>query len=386
MTYPTVKGKKIYPLGFGFMRLPIMADGNIDYTHSRAMMERAVAAGINYFDTAMPYHGGESEIFLGKEMTPAIREKVLLATKLPTWLITEKSPADMDKCLNEQLKKLKTECIDIYLLHSLNLTRWDVLRKVNVLDFLDRAKKAGKIRFAGFSFHDGLPLFKEIIDSYKWDIAQVQFNILDTVYQAGIEGVKYAHERGTFVVIMEPVKGGILGMPIEGAFLKIAKKHGWNRATFVDLCLKWLWNQPEIGVVLSGMSSMQQLTENIKSAEDFINEKGAITHNEIELIDDIREEFASRLRVGCTGCAYCRPCPNDVDILECFRIYNSASITGEWKKFQLLYENIIFSAGKQEKKASFCLECGNCESKCPQNIPIREKLKEVVREFEKAVF
>lgn len=384
MAYPFVNGKSIYPLGFGFMRLPVTAEGNVDYAHSRAMMEHAVEAGINYFDTAMLYHGGESEVFLGKEMTPAIREKVVLATKLPTWLV--QSPSDMDKFLDEQLKKLKTDCIDIYLLHSLNLSRWEVLRRCNVFEFLDRAKNAGKIRLAGFSFHDGFPLFKEVIDSYKWDIAQVQLNILDAVYQAGVAGAKYAHEKGAFVVIMEPMKGGILGMPIEGAFAKIAQKYDWNRATFVDLCLKWLWNKPEIGVVLSGMSSLQQLTENIESAEEFINGKGALTQKELELIDDIRAEFNSRIRVGCTGCAYCRPCPSDVDILECFRIYNSASITGNWKGFKSLYENIIFHPSKQEKRASLCVECGLCETRCPQNLPIREKLKEVVREFEEAVF
>ncbi|MCL1874901.1 MAG: aldo/keto reductase [Synergistaceae bacterium] len=384
MAYPTVKGKGIYPLGFGFMRLPVTAEGNVDYAHSRAMMERAVEAGINYFDTAMLYHGGESEIFLGKETTPAIREKVTLATKMPTWLV--KSPSDMDKFLDEQLVKLKTDCIDIYLLHSLNLSRWETLRRFDVLEFLERAKSAGKIRMTGFSFHDGFPLFKEVVDSYKWDIAQIQLNILDAVYQAGIAGAKYAHEKGAFVVIMEPLKGGILAMPIEGAFAKIAQKHGWSRPTFVDLCLKWLWNKPEIGVVLSGMSSLQQLSENIGSAEDFVNGKGAITQKELDLIDDIRAEFNSRIRVGCTGCAYCRPCPENVDVLECFRIYNSASITGNWKGFKSLYENVIFHPSKQEKRASFCAGCGVCETRCPQNLPIREKLKEVVKDFEEVVF
>ena len=384
MTYPTVKGGKIYPLGFGFMRLPVTAEGGVDYTHSRSMMERAAEAGINYFDTAMLYHGGESEIFLGKELTPAIREKVVLATKLPSWLV--KSPDDMDRFLDEQLKKLKTDCIDVYLLHALNLTRWEVMQSSNYQDFLERAKSAGKIRLAGFSYHDGLPLFKEIIDSYKWDIAQIQLNILDHAYQAGVEGAKYAHERGAFVVIMEPVKGGILGMPVEGALLKIAQKYGWSKPTFVDICLKWLWNKPEVGVVLSGMSSMQQLSENIGSAEEFIGGKGAITENEVKLIEDIRSEFNSRLRVGCTGCAYCRPCPNNVDVLECFRIYNSASITGDWKKFKWFYDNVIFQSAKQEKRASCCTGCGICETKCPQNIPIREKLKEVVKEIEEAVY
>ena len=175
-------------------------------------------------------------------------------------------------------------------------------------------------------------------------------------------------------------------MPIEGALLKVAQKHGWSKPTFVDLCLKWLWNQPEVGVVLSGMSSLQQLSENIGSAEEFVGGKGAITEKEINLIEDIRAEFDSRLRVGCTGCAYCRPCPNDVDVLECFRVYNSASITGEWKKFQLFYNNVIFQPVKHEKRASFCVGCGICETKCPQNIPIREKLKEVVKEIEEAVF
>jgi predicted aldo/keto reductase-like oxidoreductase len=334
----------------------------------------------------MLYHGGESEVFMGKEMTPAIRERVLAATKLPTWLIKDKSPEDMDKFLNEQLKKLKTDCIDIYLLHSLNLSRWEILRRVDVFEFLERAKKAGKIRMTGFSYHDGLPLFKEVVDSYKWDIVQVQLNILDTEYQAGLAGVKYAHERGAFVVIMEPVKGGILGTPIEGAFLKIAEKHGWKRKTFVDICLKWLWNQPGIGVVLSGMSSMMQLTENIESAKQFVNGEGTITQKELALIEDVKAEFNNRLRIGCTGCAYCRPCPSNVDVLECFRIYNSASITGEWKKFKALYENVIFHPSKQEKKASSCVGCGLCETKCPQNLPIREKLKEVVKEFEQAVF
>jgi len=384
MTHPTLKGNKIHPLGFGFMRLPVTAEAKIDYGHSRAMMERAVDAGVNYFDTAMLYHGGESEVFLGEELTPAIREKTLVATKLPTWLV--KSQADMDKFLDEQLKKLKTDCIDIYLLHALNLARWDVMQKVNYQEFFERAKKAGKIRYSGFSYHDGLPLFKNIIDSYEWDIAQIQLNILDHAYQAGTEGAKYAHENGVFVVIMEPLRGGILGMPIEGAFSGIAEKYGWSKPTFADLCLKWLWNQPEIGTVLSGMSSMQQLSENIVSAEEFISGKGAITGKELKFIEDIRAEYNSLIRVGCTGCAYCRPCPNDVDILESFRIYNSASMTGNWKGFKSLYDNVVFHHSKQEKKASFCTECGICESRCPQNIPIREKLKDVVKEIEEAVY
>jgi predicted aldo/keto reductase-like oxidoreductase len=384
MTHQAIGGKKIFPLGFGFMRLPVTDKGEIDYAHSSAMTKRAVEAGVNYFDTAFPYHGGESEVFLGKELTPAIREKVLVATKMPTWLV--KTPADMDNFLNVQLKKLKTDCIDIYLLHALNLKRWELMQKLNVQEFLERAKKAGKIRSTGFSFHDGVPLFREIIDSYKWDTAQIQLNILDNVYQAGVEGAKYAHERGVFVVIMEPLKGGILGMPIEGAFLKIADKFGWSKPTFVDLCLKWLWNQPETGIVLSGMSTSQQLSENIESVEEFIEGKGAITANELELIEDIRAEFNSRIRVACTGCAYCRPCPRDVDVLECFRIYNSASITGNWKKFKSIYENVIFQPIKQEKSARFCRECGLCETRCPQNIPIREKLKEVVKELEEAIF
>jgi len=384
MTYPTVKGNKIFPLGFGFMRMPVTAEGKIDYTLSRAMMEGAVDSGINYFDTAMPYHGGESEIFLGKELTPAIRKKVLVATKMPTWLV--RSPADMDKFLDEQLVKLKTDCIDIYLLHALTLTRWDAMKKFNVLEFLERAKKAGKIRCTGFSYHDGLTLFKEIIDSYKWDIAQIQLNILDYAYQAGIDGAKYAHERGAFVVIMEPMKGGILGIQIEGVFSDIAEKYGWSKPTFVDLCLKWLWNQPEIGTVLSGMSTMQQLSDNIESAEEFINGKGAITEKEQKLIVEIREEFDKRIRVGCTGCAYCRPCPSNVDVLECFRVYNNASISGNWKGFKSVYDNVIFNQAKQEKRASFCTGCGICETRCPQNLPIREKLKDVVKELEEAVY
>jgi predicted aldo/keto reductase-like oxidoreductase len=260
------------------------------------------------------------------------------------------------------------------------------MQKFDFQEFFERAKKAGKIRLTGFSFHDGLPLFKRVVDSYEWDIAQIQLNILDNVYQAGEEGAKYAHERGAYVVIMEPLKGGMLSMPIEGPFSKIAEKHGWSKPTFADLCLKWLWNKPEIGVVLSGMSAEQQLLDNIKSANEFINRKGVITEKELKLIEDIRAEFDSRLRIGCTGCAYCRPCPSNVDILECFRLYNSASITGEWKYFKSFYENVIFHPSKQEKRASFCTECGLCETRCPQNLPIREKLKEVVRELEEAVF
>ena len=384
MTHPTLGGKEIFPLGFGFMRLPVSAEGKIDYAQTRAMMEHAVDAGINYFDTAFPYHGGESEVLLGKELTPAMREKVLLATKLPTWLVN--SPSDMDKFLDEQLKKLNTDCIDIYLLHALNLSRWETMQRFDFQGFFERAKSAGKIRFSGFSFHDGLRLFKEIIDSYKWDVAQIQLNILDYVYQAGMDGANYAHSHGAFVVIMEPLKGGILGMPIEGELLKTARKYSWGKPTFADLCLRWLFEQSAIGTVLSGMSSLQQLTENIKTAEDFVKGKGAITEKELWLIENIRATFGSKMRVPCTGCAYCRPCPSDVDVLECFRIYNSASLTGDWKTYKSLYENIAFSPTKQEKRASFCKECGVCETKCPQNIPIREKLKEVVKVLEEKTF
>lgn len=384
MTFPLINGKKVFPLGFGLMRLPILKDGKIDNAAAGAMVEKAVDSGVNYFDTAYPYHNEESELFAGKYITPLMREKVAIATKLPTWMV--KSRIDMDKFLNEQLQKLKTDCIDFYLLHSLNLNRWDDMQRYDVLEFLDRAKRDGKIKYAGFSYHDGLPLFKKIIDSYKWDVAQIQLNILDASYQAGEAGLRYASERGISVVIMEPLKGGMLAMPIEGTFSDVAEKYGYDKPTFVDLCLKWVWSYPQVGVVLSGMGSMRQLDENIASASDIVSGKNTFSQSDNRLVSEIRAIYQSRVKVGCTGCAYCRPCPKSVDILECFRLYNEASITGNWKGRQFAYNNVMFPPTKAEKRASECVGCGICETRCPQNLHIRESLKDVVKAFEETSY
>ncbi len=369
-------GVIVSPLGLGCMRLPLV-DGKYDAIDERRAIEMiryAVDHGINYFDTAWPYHGsghiagGKSEPLLGKALRDGYREKVNIATKLPSWLIKDRD--DMDRFLNTQLERLETDSIDFYLLHALNTDNWNNLIDHGIYDFMTDAKASGKIKYMGFSFHDELELFMKIIDAYDWDFTQIQYNYMDQDFQAGLEGLRYAAGKGLGVIAMEPLRGGNLATLPEEARSEIHKRHsGWG---CVDLAFNWLWNQEEVSVVLSGMSDKEQLTENIKIAEKA--SRCSFNENEDALLDSVMTILKNKPQIGCTDCKYCMPCPVGVEIPRNFSLYNSHLIYSN-PNAQFFY-NVHLS---EKERADNCIECGRCEGLCPQHLKIRDLLKQVHR-------
>ena len=364
-------------LGFGCMRLPITKEGNIDEKHATEMLRYAIDHGVNYVDTAYPYHNGESEPFVGRALQGGYREKVNLATKLPSWLI--KSRADMDRYLDEQLKRLQTDHIDFYLVHGLQKPFWENLRSLGVTDFLDDAIADGKIKCAGFSFHDELALFKEIVDAYDWTFCQIQYNFMDEQNQAGTEGLRYAADRGLGIVIMEPLRGGMLTKDIPS--INAIWEKAPVRGSPTEWALRWVWNHPEVTVVLSGMSSFGQVEQNIAYAENGL--PNSLTQKELDLFTEAETEYKKRIKVPCTGCRYCMPCPSNVSIPECFEMYNQGCMFDAPEVAGINYSFLGGMFGGSPGFASQCQECGECEEKCPQGIPIREQLKKVEAYFGK---
>lgn len=370
-------GEKLSILGFGAMRLPLIDndDKQIDYKEATAMVRYAIDNGVNYLDTAYPYHGGKSEAFCAHVMKDGYREKVKIATKCPIWDV--QTHEDFDKFLDEQLKTLEVEQIDFYLIHALCQDFWDTCKKCDYKTFLDRAKASGKIKHAGFSFHADIDLFKEIVDDYDWDFCQIQLNYLDENYQAGLAGMRYAHEKGLGIVIMEPLRGGTLAkteLPTEVETL-------WNscdtKRSPAEWALKYLWNYEEVGVILSGMSTMEQVIENVNSAT--ASTPNSLTKQERETIDKVTEFYNSRMIVPCTKCKYCMPCPVGVDIPECFWAYNHDALFDDRGKADFWINGWL----NKEMRPSNCIECGQCETKCPQNIEIIKHLKIIADKYEK---
>ena len=370
--------EKLSILGFGCMRLPVTADGHIDEEQSTDMIRYAIDNGVNYIDTAYPYLNGESEPFVGRALAGGYRKKVNLATKLPSWLI--KSREDMDKYLDEQLSRLKTDHIDFYLVHGLNSMFWENLSTLRVTEFLDDAIADGRIRYAGFSFHDNLPLFKEIIDSYEWTFTQIQYNFMDEQYQAGTKGLEYAAKKGLGIIVMEPIRGGLLSRDLKGIseIWQTAEKHHEP----AEWALRWVWNHPEVTVVLSGMSSPEQVRQNVTLAETGLPD--SLTKKELGLFGKVKKELKKRIIIPCTGCRYCVPCPHGVSIPECFEMFNRGHIYEDDADARQLYTMFLggFFDGIPHY-ASCCQKCGECEEKCPQNLPIRENLKKVEAYFGK---
>lgn len=356
-------------LGFGTMRLPT-TDGlnrgpNIDEKQSAELIYFGIENGINYIDTAYPYHREQSELFLGKILQGKWRQQVKLATKLPTWKI--ETYDDFDKYLNEQLNKLQTDRIELYLLHSLNRKVYDKIYNLGVLDWAEAKKKEGKIEFIGFSFHDDLAAFKHIIDSYgSWEFCQIQHNYMNIDFQAGTEGLHYAHERGIPVVIMEPLFGGKLAKAPD-SILEIMNSVP-AKYTPAQWALFWLWNQPEVNVILSGMNSMEQLKENIESASQ--SQIGMLSEADLKMIDKVRWQYQAISLIPCTGCNYCQPCPNDVNIPHIFSLFNEGSMYDDLPESRQLYGFM-----NEAHRADQCIECGECESACPQSIEIIDWLK-----------
>ena len=359
---------QVSSLGFGCMRFPTLDNDSskIDEEKSIEMIRYAIDNGVNYLDTAYPYHGGNSEYVVGKSLKDGYREKTYIATKLPSWLINNYE--DFDKYLDEQLEKLDTKYIDFYLLHSLNKAYWDKLKTLDVFKFVEEAKRDGKIKYIGFSFHDELDLFKQIVDSYDWDFCQIQLNYVDRNYQAGEEGLKYAYNKGISVVIMEPVKGGKLAAPSDE--IKSLWELNEIKRTPTEWALRWVLNHKEVSILLSGMSTLDQVKENIKIVSE-INENN-LDKKEIGLIDRVTNIYQKKVKVGCTSCEYCLPCPEKISIPDVFQLYNELYVFGTEKNSKNIYKSYI----KKEIDASKCIECGKCESMCPQNIEIRRHLKD----------
>ena len=361
-------------LGFGGMRFPRI-DGDyakIDEPEATRMLHYAIDQGLNYIDTAIHYHRNNSERFLGRALKGGYRERVKLATKLFPLYVEGRQ--DFDRLLNEQLGKLQTDHVDFYLLHGINRNWWPKIRDLDVLDWAERAIADGRVGHLGFSFHDEYPVFQEIVDAYdKWAMCQIQYNFVNGDYQAGTQGLQYAASKGLAVVIMEPLLGGILAnppQPVQAIWDTAPKKR-----TPAAWALQWLWNQPEVSVVLSGMSTMQQVEENVSSAGT--SGVGALTEEEVALVNRVREAYQELSLIPCTGCGYCMPCPNGVDIPHNFKLYNDGAMYEREnpKKMRGWYRHMLKGyAGEWlvKGRADACIQCRECETKCPQSIPISE--------------
>lgn len=351
-------------LGFGCMRLPT-ADGGIDEDLAIRMLRYAIDHGVNYLDTGYPYHGGQSEPLVGRALQGGYRERVWLATKLLCRAV--QGPADFERLLNEQLERLQTERLEVYLLHGLNRKRWDMVRDMGVRRWLDDVRASGRVGAVGFSFHDSLPVFKEIVDAYDWNVCQIQYNYMNEAFQAGTEGLRYAAGKGLAVVVMEPLLGGKLaGAPNAVRALWDAAP---TRRTPAEWGLQWVWNQPEVSVVLSGMSTMDQVQENVASADR--SGVGVLTAEELDIIARVRDTYQSLTAAPCTGCGYCMPCPNGVDIPRTFTTLNNGVMFDAMEDARQRYSRRL-SDQPGSILASSCIQCRQCEPECPQGIPISE--------------
>jgi predicted aldo/keto reductase-like oxidoreductase len=355
-------------LGFGAMRLPTIDNdpAQINEPEATRMVRYAIDHGVNYVDTAYPYHRENSERFLGRALQDGYRERIKLATKMPCWKI--EVAEDFSRFLDEQLEKLQTDHVDFYLLHGLNAQRWPHMRDLGVLRWAEGAIADGRIGYLGFSFHDKYDVFQEIVDATEqWTFCQIQYNYMDVEVQAGARGLKYAADRGLAVVVMEPIRGGRLSSNIPPSVQAI-----WDSApvgrTPAEWALQWVWNQPEVSVVLSGMSTIEQVDENLVSADR--SGPGTLTEKDLAMIDRVREAYEALCPIPCTDCKYCLPCPSGVNIPEVFEVYNDFIMYGDEQRAQMMYGWI-----NEDERANLCVECGECLEKCPQGIEIPDWLK-----------
>lgn len=370
-------GDEISVLAFGCMRFPTIA-GKIDEEKSIPLLHHAIDLGVNYLDTAYPYHGGASETFLGKALKNGYREKVKIATKLPLWKV--KSRADMDRILNHQLEKLQTETIEYYLLHMLMGTEsWERAKALGVIEFLETAKEAGKIQNIGFSYHGNLEAFKTIIDDYDWVFTQIQYNYLDTHTQAGTEGLLYAASKAVAIMIMEPLRGGNLANKVPEDVKKLwgHSSRSWSPAQW---SLRWIWNIPEVTTVLSGLNVRAHIEENVKGASETL--PGSFTQDDLDRVDKVKAVYEQLMKVPCTGCGYCMPCPSGVNIPLVFSFYNERYLFKKRNTRFMYLGTLGGMIGDKASLASNCIRCGKCEKVCPQHIPIMNELDSVKKEFE----
>lgn len=356
-------------LGFGCMRFPTDEDGSIDEAKAQKLLDTAIAGGVTYIDTAWPYHDEKSEEFVGRALKKYDRNAYYLATKLPVWKVEKVE--DVRFYLEEQLRKLQTDHIDFYLLHALSKQRWDIVVKFNILDELIKLKAEGKIRYLGFSFHDEYEVFEEIIKAHPWDFCQIQFNYVDTQLQAGIKGYHLAETMGIPVVVMEPVKGGSLAkLPATmESFFRTLRPHD----SVASWAFRFVGSHPNVKVILSGMSTMDQVTDNLNTFSDF----QPLDEAEMEAIVNVTREYKARLNNQCTACGYCMPCPFGLKIPSNFKIWNTGAVYEDFEAAQSKY----FDLSEQER-ASNCQECGACEPQCPQGISIIADMKRVSAQFE----
>lgn len=357
-------------LGFGCMRFP-QKDGKIDEELSEKMIDRAIACGVNYIDTAYPYHGGDSEPFVGRVLDKYPRNSYFLATKLPCWEVN--SLEDAQKLFNSQLERLNKDYVDFYLLHALSKDRWHKMLELGVLDYCEKLKAEGKIRYFGFSFHDSFEVFEEIITYRKWDFCQIQLNYMDTEEQAGLQGYSLAEKLGVPLVIMEPVKGGSLASLPDEITSEFRKLDG--NASTASWAMRWVGSLPNVKVILSGMSAPEQVEDNLATFTDF----KPLSDEEHNAVTKIAEMLKARVNNGCTGCNYCMPCPAGVNIPYNFKIWNTYGIYGNNNGTKWQWENDI----EDKQKAKNCIKCGKCEKACPQKISIRDNLAQLQSELDR---
>ena len=370
-------GDELSILGYGCLRYS-KKGGAIDQEKAEREMAAAVEAGVNYFDTAYTYGG--SEVCLGRFLAKGYREKVKIATKLPHYYI--KKLEDMERYFTEQLERLQTDHIEYYLMHMLNdVATWQRLVDLGITDWIAQKKAAGQIENIGFSFHGGKEQFVHIVDAYDWDFCQIQFNYMDEYTQAGIEGLRYANSKGLPVIIMEPLRGGRLVNALPKEAQSIFHKADEKRS-YAEWGLRWIWNHPEVTVVLSGMNDVEQVAENVRIASDAKN--GSLTDKELEVFERVRESVNKHMKVPCTGCSYCMPCPHGVDIPTCFAAYNTRYTDSFYSGMKAYF--MCTTLKTNTTNASKCRECGKCELHCPQSIPIRRELKQVKKHMENPVY
>lgn len=371
-------GNKISVLGYGCMRFSQKA-GKIDLKKAEKEIMAAYEAGVNYYDTAYIYPG--SEAALGEILEKnGIRDKVNIATKLPQYMI--KTIESVEKLFQEELKRLKTDHIDYYFMHMLtDVKSWERLKSLGITDWIQEKKKMGAIRQIGFSYHGNSDMFCKLIDSYDWDFCMIQYNYLDENSQAGRKGLHYAASKGIPVMIMEPLRGGRLVNNLPEKAKKLFENYEIKR-TPAEWAFRWLWNQPEVTCVLSGMNSLEMVEENVKNASTA--EVGEFTTKEENLLKEVVKAINERMKVGCTGCGYCMPCPKKVDIPGTFSAYNKRYTDG---RFTALKEYVMCTIlRKDSTSASNCIECGKCEGHCPQKIEIRKELKNAKKELEVPIY
>ena len=361
-------------LGFGCMRFPVTAEGKIDEPEAERMMDKAIAAGVNYIDTAYPYHNGDSEPFVGRVLKKYDRHSFYLATKLPCWNVSKKE--DAERIFEEQLTRLQTDYIDFYLMHALGGDSFRKMVELGVVEVLERLKAEGRIKYLGFSFHDSYEAFEEILCYRDWDFCQIQLNYMDAESQAGLKGYRLTEERNVPLVIMEPVKGGSLAAfaeDITGKFRALDPE-----ASAASYALRWVGSLPNVKVVLSGMSTMAQVEDNLKTFTNF----RTLSDEERKTIDDIVALIRSRVQNGCTACRYCMPCPAGVDIPGNFRVWNTYHM---YQNYNMVKNNWEKNLG-EEKQAKNCVKCGKCEKACPQKLHIRDDLEKVQADMDRKEF